>query len=805
MTTDPDPPDPVKTELDKILETSKKNTSKSEIEAIACFEKVILTKNPDKEQKSRAYELLGCSYLKLGNYYAALQAFDNAIAANSENTFARIQKGRCLMKVRQNGAARRIFEEVLDTLNQKPVESDPSVSDRQKPDTTGSKSPGILSFYLSAYLSIGIILSKMYYYQEAVEYFREAEDYYEKFIRDHPEIEKDVPGLEKCKRVLFMLQVSRCCSAHRSGMSEQARDELHRIIRTLRDCGDDATWRQNLIGAYIVLGTVYVEGFIEDTAAEAQLDIAIDEVKHLAPLLQQRYIWKVYRNKGQYLKKQKKFPEAIACYSEGIARYSNNFPGNTESRLVYERGITYTEMRKFDDGIRDLRLLQKYDPRYELVDIALAENYHRRAMHTQELEFQQQLLDKFTTTVKKTEDDLTELSKEMTKSLKGVQYLFYFIFCFGVFLFILALYFTIGNALTGKQDLAAPIIALVGGIDVILSMIFLSPTKIQKNRIDYSQWLMGYYNWLNTEFVAGVVLSERLMKIHAPDNTGNETIEWADTESMHKFLHSMTKEMMETIDKCCEFPDVPYSLSKKTDTTTAAKKTDDGKTDQTTTNGVSDSTGKKTAEKIEEKTLTVPAETEKTGAAPKTNFPGTILPGFSRDDVPAIILGIWQGNLVDETCGSNATGTVIGTKPEPVDKIPVKEITDGKKIYYTLKGYKSMSIVLGISYFYVDENQRYSYAPDPDDPKFSLYTLKRNNVTLERYRIESESPGNTVHHVDAGKIMDPHYFELPRTPMDKETGVHFIRFRIAEGRFDKQKKNPTWIWESGMFEYTVTE
>lgn len=173
--------------------------------------------------------------------------------------------------------------------------------------------------------------------------------------------------------------------------------------------------------------------------------------------------------------------------------------------------------------------------------------------------------------------------------------------------------------------------------------------------------------------------------------------------------------------------------------------------------------------------------------------------------MPAIVLGIWQGNLTDESVEIDGSGEFAGEKPEPFDKVTIGDVNAGKRIYYSVKGYKAMQVVVGISFFYRDENRQFSFAPDPDDPKFTLYPMKRGTDVVERYQIESDQTGKDIFPVEAGK-QKAHFLELPHQyPMDTAPGVHLISFRIAEGKYEKQRKNPSWIWKSEPIEYTVVE
>ena len=86
--------------------------------------------------------------------------------------------------------------------------------------------------------------------------------------------------------------------------------------------------------------------------------------------------------------------------------------------------------------------------------------------------------------MEKPRENLEQLSDNMNDSLKGVEYLFYFLFFagMGIFLFAFVWTFLFGflNGSTGKTDPIIPAIGLIGGIDVILSMMLFSRQKSKK-------------------------------------------------------------------------------------------------------------------------------------------------------------------------------------------------------------------------------------------------------------------------------------------------------------------------------------
>lgn len=529
--------------------------------AIAKFQEVLARTGIPAETTARAHQLLGCSYYKLGNYHAAIPAFDNAIRQAPQEIFVYIKKGRALQKTRQFRLAEQAFSDAIDRA---------LMLTEIRQGEGKCSSPAI---YLDARLQIGIIASKRGNDEDAIYHFDQAIDFVKKYKADTPVSDREKSDCARSTELWYAIKISRFMSLNRLGRVS-SRNEIEKIIETVSALPESPGRNRNRIRAYLALGSIYEKDDPGNAAALMVVNTAIRLVNESDEKTQKKYALQAYLNKGSLLRKQDKPEEAIQCFTEGITRLNDLMPDGIASDLLYERGLTNIDMHNFDPGIADLKLLKQTDFRYAMVDIALVEAYRRKAIQNMELEFQQHLLKNFTTTVQKTESNLRKLSDEMRCSLQNVGQLFYLLFFVGMAVFLGAIVWTLVSRTAGSAtDPMVLAIGLVGGIDVILSMMLFSPAKIQKNRIDYSQWLMGYYNWLNTQFIAGIIMSEKLMRVHSPANKDGETIDWESAAPMYTFMHTMTREMLETIDKCCEFSDVPYSLGKKKESTAAADTT----------------------------------------------------------------------------------------------------------------------------------------------------------------------------------------------------------------------------------------
>jgi tetratricopeptide (TPR) repeat protein len=838
----PEPPDPHQVKSDEALEKSRKNTPDDEYQAIQEFEELLGTNDVADEIRMHAWQRLGCSYFKVKNYHAAISAFDKAsgYGKNSPVTVnAHLQKGRALLKIRKPRMAREEFFLAQSTIKTLPG----TVSDDEK-------------IYLHATVlhQIGISLSQTGHDDEALDYFNQVEALYQE--RRNRTVTFDPHEMAiKVEKVHHTARVSKSFSLCRVGRLEEARKLIKKTISDLESPGN-APFTKYLVSAQNVVGIINMYDTGSENAQKEALsafDKAIGIAKTLGENDRRLYIWKGYYNKGLALKSAEKFSDAIACFTEGL-KESDEF----EPHLMYARGITKIELQKYENGIQDLQEVQQFDPRFSPAIIALGDASRKQSIYFREVELQKQLLESTTAAVDTTQQNLKDLSDDMRSSLKHVSWMFYILFSVGMAVFLLSLYFAFRNASTLAEtalanaspllttsiipattpvpDPMALAVAAIGGIDVILSMIFLSPTKIQKNRIDYSQWLMSYFNWVNTQFAASTVMLERLQNVHSPTRPATEEFNWTFAQPIYSFLHLMTKETLENIDKCCEFPDAKYSLSTKTETPpaedagagSAAGGTKPGTGAEEPAEPEAD--GAAGAEPEKPAPEAKPAASDKVPVLPEgfdyistgdKTLPGHTIKGadLSRG-IPAVVFSCWKGAATDNRRyislntlqGEQIIGT--GSKPEPLSRaFTVDEFsTKILNLFFAVIGYRDVKIHIGISFMYLDENGDFSTLPNSSDyiqvkkGDKLMYFVRYHDITLMRQDVYES--GNQQVFINPVEVPHDH-------PIDKAVGKHYVTFRITEANDFlpeysmkegvQKKREIEWIWESEPFEYTVAD
>jgi tetratricopeptide (TPR) repeat protein len=143
--------------------------------------------------------------------------------------------------------------------------------------------------------------------------------------------------------------------------------------------------------------------------------------------------------------------------------------------------------------------------------------------------------------IEKAETYLTQLLEDFRNGLKIVQYMFIIQFLAGIGLLVYALFLYS----TGKDAVLTYIAGVSGGLIAILSLVFTAPSDLQKNRVDFSQWMIAYFNWINTVYAVRGAINQK--------TANNKEINWQEIQPLQSYLTQVTKETITTLEQCCEF------------------------------------------------------------------------------------------------------------------------------------------------------------------------------------------------------------------------------------------------------------
>jgi tetratricopeptide (TPR) repeat protein len=156
--------------------------------------------------------------------------------------------------------------------------------------------------------------------------------------------------------------------------------------------------------------------------------------------------------------------------------------------------------------------------------------------------YRTELLDGSKRLVSDTTTYLSGLLRDFRIGLNMVMVMFVIQFFVGIFLLTASLYYSA----IGVIEIGSTILGVVGGLGLIVSMMILSPMKLQKNRVDFSQWMMAYSNWSNTFFAVNDLYARKALG-------EDKGLKWEDIKSLHDDLYKLTENTIVMVEKNCEF------------------------------------------------------------------------------------------------------------------------------------------------------------------------------------------------------------------------------------------------------------
>lgn len=141
--------------------------------------------------------------------------------------------------------------------------------------------------------------------------------------------------------------------------------------------------------------------------------------------------------------------------------------------------------------------------------------------------------------VARTQDSLKKLPEDFERGLNEVKNMFWIQFGLGIALLFLSIVFYISGF-----DILTYIFGASGGITLVTTFITTPPLRLQKNRVDLSQWMMAYFNWFNTSLATGAMVQQMFQQ---------GVLTWEKFREVHNFLLETTDKTLKIIDERCEF------------------------------------------------------------------------------------------------------------------------------------------------------------------------------------------------------------------------------------------------------------
>ncbi|WP_048149618.1 tetratricopeptide repeat protein [Methanolacinia paynteri] len=552
--------------------------------AIKCFDKVLSFDPCNQEANKKAYISKGISLRKLKRYEESIECFDEVIRIDPYNVWAYINKGNSAKQLKYYGLSLQALNRALEAIEK--VNQNEKEKEKQK---------------YQIYIEKGNVLIELLKYADAIYDIKRAleimNDDPKGLVRMGVSFSRLGDDAEAIKCFDKALQVTEKNIKESSGKKE---DGVRYYLDSLVSKGVSFS-RQGRDNAALKCFNVVIDCFQENSDKEQQNEKDKEECSdekyiieinnyfignpEIKKTLQGKKL-NALNNKGRALFNQKKYTEALKCfekaadqeknywkafYSKGILlmewencpdenRYQNALesfniaisidPSNPE--LHAQKGNALMMLDRFEEADNSFNTALRIDKSCASAYTGLGSSKARKELMIEELKCQKKLLEGITNAVEGTQNNLSKLSKKMESSLDHVSTLFYVQFALGVFLLFLAVFLPF----FGLGDIFIGALSAVGGTALVATSITTAPGKIQKNRIDYSQWLIAYYNWIHTHHgLSSYLLGEIKKSQKQADliNTGTPD-DWQKIEKMYKYLNEVSITTIQQMELFCEFP-----------------------------------------------------------------------------------------------------------------------------------------------------------------------------------------------------------------------------------------------------------
>jgi tetratricopeptide (TPR) repeat protein len=241
-------------------------------------------------------------------------------------------------------------------------------------------------------------------------------------------------------------------------------------------------------------------------------------------------------------------------YEKAIDYLDSFLKGNPENpEALAQRGLVLLQMGQYEDANKHFDKAYKIDPKSPGAvwgkGYLVGSQLSSKAL-TNIRTIQEKLIERHGTIVEKTQNNLTDLQKSFSRGFQIVMGMFICSFVIGIALLIGAVLISMQN----KESLTSYIMGAAGAGSLVISLITLSPERLQKNRVDFSQWMMSYFTWANAFFAINAYFTQEIQE--------KKRVEWKTVQEIQNYLSELTNETVMIIDECCEFkPESPLKAS----------------------------------------------------------------------------------------------------------------------------------------------------------------------------------------------------------------------------------------------------
>ena len=250
-----------------------------------------------------------------------------------------------------------------------------------------------------------------------------------------------------------------------------------------------------------------------------------------------------WANRGNCLALLKRYDESLKSFDKALEIDNNDI-----NALTY-KALLLVDLNRFEGAESYFKRILFIDRENAAANwgMGFIKGFSKTQWEYKKLvkEYQKKLLENTMEIVTNTQTETNDLVKSFKKGLNLVKWMFIILFGIGVILLIGAICIGAYSIFYPQNVNLTLIFAASGCITTILSLLTLSPDKLQKNRVDFSQWMIAYFNWTNTVLAASMAFTKDALEEKPKD--------WEETVKIHEYLKNLSMETITIMENCCEY------------------------------------------------------------------------------------------------------------------------------------------------------------------------------------------------------------------------------------------------------------
>jgi tetratricopeptide (TPR) repeat protein len=254
-------------------------------------------------------------------------------------------------------------------------------------------------------------------------------------------------------------------------------------------------------------------------------------------------------NKGALTYHCGEFEEAIFCLDKALEIK----PENPNAFAL--KGFALTNMNQINEALLCFKQILRTDKESAPARIGISQIYSKIRLSKQEEYFQKELIDyqkKLFENSRKTEEKTVSLLEKIQEKVATGLNWAYRLIVLQFFASLILIFTAIVLSMNNYNTLITTIFTTGGLLAAIIGVYNLSPSRLQKNQIDTSQWIIAYYSWYNTHTAVNRFITRMMLQ--------KEQLTWDKIKEIQTFLMKSSADTIMCMEETCDVSELKNIL-----------------------------------------------------------------------------------------------------------------------------------------------------------------------------------------------------------------------------------------------------